>query len=59
MSKLEKPLCMILSQNIPDSAKSSGTVLEETILSPNILDRVKSSGTDLKCAILFRVYQII
>ena len=51
MSKLEKPLCMILSQNIPDSVKSSGTVLEEpscTILSPNILDMVKSSGTDLK-----------
>ena len=50
---------MILSQNIPASAKSSGTVLEETILSPNILDRVKSSGTDLKSAILFIVYQTI
>ena len=53
---------MILSQNIPDSVKSSGTVLEEpscTILSPNILDTVESSGTDLKWAILFRVYQII
>ena len=53
---------MILSQNIPDSVKSSGTVLEEpscTILSPNILVMVESSGTDLKCAILFRVYQII
>ena len=50
---------MILSQNIPDSAKSSRTVLEETILSLNILDRVKSSGKDLKSAILFRVYQII
>ena len=59
MSKLEKPLCMIWSQNIPDSAKSSETVLEETILSPNILDRVKSSGTDLKSAILFIVYQTI
>ena len=57
-----KPLCVILSENIPDSVKSSGTVLEEpscTILSPNILDTVESSGTDLKCAILFRVYQII
>ena len=53
---------MILSENIPDCVKSSGTVLEEpscTILSPNIPDTIKSSGTDLKCAILFRVYQII
>ena len=35
---------MILSENIPDSVKSSGTVLEEpscTILSPNILDKIK------------------
>ena len=53
---------MILSQNVPDSVKSSGTVLEEpscTILSQNILDTVKSSRTDLKCTVLFRVYQII
>ena len=57
----KKTFCMISSQNIPDSVKSSGTVLEEplcTILSLNILDTVKSSRTDLKCAILFRVYQI-
>ena len=53
---------MISSQNIPDRVKSSGTVLEGPlckILSQNILDTVKSSGTDLKCAFLFRIYQVI
>ena len=48
---MEQPSWLILSQNILDGVKSSGTVLEKlscTILSPNILDMVKSSGTDLK-----------
>ena len=51
MGKFEKPSWMILSQNILDGVKSSGTVLKEpscTICFPNILDTVKSSGTDLK-----------